>query len=70
MVQAQIQELAVVIQTLQEENRGLVIIIEVVAEQSTSRYGFRLGDAVEEVLKRTFDGNNFQEWAFRAETNL
>ena len=73
MTEAQFQEVVSALQTLRADNAGLTQqLIDLQKSVAGSKDGGRQGDAVEKLLKRTetFDGNNFQDWKFRVETNM
>ena len=73
-------EVAQAIQALRQENVALTQQVQQLQQGMQAGAGAfagfgggaRAGDAVEKLLKRTeaFDGNNFQDWKFRVETNL
>ena len=73
VTEAQVQEVVVALQTLRADNPGLTQqLIDLQKSVAGSQGGGRQGDAAEKLLKRTemFDGNNFQDWKFRVETNM
>ena len=72
VTEAQFQEVVVALQTLRADNAGLTQQLVDLQKSVAGKDGGRQGDAVEKLLKRTetLDGNNFQDWKFRAERHM